>query len=169
MKRVLRFFRDYLLFSLALLAGIAGLILELLKYHTAAHILLAVVSVAEALPLIWDMWQDFRSGKYGIDVLAATAIIASVALHQYWAGLVVVLMLTGGKSLEDYAGKRAQSELDVLLSHVPITANVLRKNKLVKVEVDDIKVGDKLIIRAGEVVPVDAKSLKARPTLMSHH
>jgi heavy metal translocating P-type ATPase len=162
MKRTLRFFRDYSLFSLALVTGIAGLVLELLKYHTAAHILLAVISLGEALPLIWDMWQDFRSGKYGIDILAATAIIASIALGQYWAGLVVVLMLTGGHSLEDYAGRRAQSELHDLLSHVPATASVLIKNKVVKVKVEDLKVGDKLVIKAGEVVPVDALILEGQ-------
>ncbi|HET8991837.1 MAG TPA: heavy metal translocating P-type ATPase [Candidatus Saccharimonadales bacterium] len=156
MKRIIRFFRNYFLFSLALVGGIASIVLQLLKYQTAAHIVLAILAIGEVLPLLWDMWQELRSGAYGIDILAATAIIASVILGQYWAALVVVLMLTGGQSLEDYAGRRAQSELDVLLSHVPTTANVLRKNKIIKVKVDDIKIGDKIIIKAGEVVPVDA-------------
>ena len=162
MKRLFKFFRDYILFSLALIAGIAGVVLELLHYYLAAHIVIAAISIGEALPLVWDMWQEFRSGKYGIDILAATAIIASVALQQYWAALVVVLMLTGGQSLEDYAGKRAQSELSTLLSKVPSTANVLRKNKEVEVKVEEIKVGDKLIIRAGEVVPVDAEIIEGQ-------
>ncbi len=156
MKRFIRFFRNYALFSLALVGGVAAVALEILKFHTIAHIVLAVLAIGEVMPLLWDMWQEIRSGAYGIDILAATAIIASVVLGQYWAALVVVLMITGGQSLEDYAGKRAQSELDVLLARVPSTASVIRKNKIIKVKVDDIKVGERFIVKAGEVVPVDA-------------
>jgi heavy metal translocating P-type ATPase len=162
MKRLIRFFREYALFSGALIAGIVGLVLEILKLHTVTHVFLAAIATLEALPLIWEMWLDFRSGKYGIDILAITAIVGSVVLGQYWAALVVVLMLTGGKSLEDYANKRAQSELDALLSHVPATANVLRKNKIIQVNVDDIKIGEKFIIKAGEVVPVDAEIIEGQ-------
>jgi heavy metal translocating P-type ATPase len=102
------------------------------------------------------MWEDVRSGKYGIDILAATAIVASVVLHQYWAGMVVVLMLTGGTSLEDFAEHRAKSELDALLAHAPQTARVIRKGKTIEVTVSDIRINDKIVIKAGELVPVDA-------------
>jgi heavy metal translocating P-type ATPase len=156
MKKIIKFFGDYRYFSLALVTGLVGLVLIITRQKEIADILIAIVSVAEVLPLLWDMWQDFRSGSYGIDILAATAIITSVVLGQYWAALVVVLMLSGGQSLEDYANKRAQSELDALLAHAPLTANVLKKNKIIKVNVEDIQVGDKVVIKAGEVVPVDA-------------
>jgi len=162
MKKLIRFFNLYRLFSIALLAALVGLGLELLKQHTAAHWVIGVVAILETLPLLWDMWQDVRSGRYGIDILAATAIVASVILGQYWAGLVVVLMLTGGQSLEDFAEHKAQSELDALLSHAPQTANVIRKGKTLKVPVDEIKVGEKILIKAGEVVPVDANIIEGQ-------
>ena len=156
MKRSLRFLREYKLFSIAALAVIMSLALELTKQHTAAHWLLAVVALGETVPLLWDMWRDVRGGKYGIDILAATAIITAVLLGQYWAAIVVVLMLTGGESLEDYAEHRARSELDALLSHAPQKANVIRKGKTLNVTVAEIHVGDKIVIKAGELVPVDA-------------
>ena len=156
MKRLLNFVREYNLFSIATLAVIIGLALQFSGQQTAAKWLLSVVALVEVLPLLWGMWQDFRSGSYGLDILAATAIIASVILGEYWAGIVVVLMLTGGESLEDYAEHRAKSELDALLKHAPQKAHVIRKGKIVDVKVSELKVGEKIIIKPGEVVPVDA-------------
>lgn len=156
MKRLLRLFRDYKLFGLALLTVVAGLALELTKHPTIAHWLLGIVAIIEVMPLLWSMWQDLRAGTYGIDILAASAIVTSVILGQYWAGIVVVLMLTGGEALEDYAEHRARRELDALLKHAPQKAHVLRKGKTTDVQVSELRVGDKVIIKAGELVPVDA-------------
>jgi heavy metal translocating P-type ATPase len=156
MKRLLRFLRHYKLFSLAVLTLIIGLGLQLGKQPTAAHWLLGSIAIIEALPLVWSMWQDVRAGTYGIDILAVTAIVASVLLGQYWAGMVVVVMLTGGEALEHFAGHRARSELDALLARAPGQAHVIRKGKTIDVPVSELRVGDKVIIKAGEVVPVDA-------------
>src|ERR1700759_4169881 len=100
MKRFMKLLREYKLLSLAVLAVIWGLVLQFSGDHTAAKWGLEAVAVFELFPLLWGMWQDIRSGKYGVDILAATAIIASVLLGQYWAAIVIVLMLTGGASLE---------------------------------------------------------------------
>lgn len=156
-KRWAQFLRDYKLFSLALISLIAALILEFVfKQTTAAHWLLGVVAIIEVAPLVWDMWQTIQSGRYGIDILAATAIITSVILGQYWAGMVVVLMLTGGESLEDFAEHRARAELDALLKHAPQKAHLLRKGKTVDVAVSELRPGDKVLIKPGELVPVDS-------------
>ncbi len=156
MRQFMRFLRHYKLFSLAAVALIVSLVLQLGGQATAAHWLLGIVSIFEVLPLGWQMWQDLRSGTYGIDILAATAIITSVILGQYWAAIVVVIMLTGGEALEHYAGHRARSELDALLARAPQQAHVLRKGKTVDVPVSELKASDKIIIKPGEVVPVDA-------------
>jgi heavy metal translocating P-type ATPase len=155
MKRLVRFLRAYRLFSIALLTVLVGLALELTGYHRAAHWLLAIVAIGELLPLLANMWQDVRSGKYGIDILAATAILASVILGEYWAAIVVVLMLTGGEALEDFAEHRAKRELDTLLAHAPQKAHVIRKGKTIDVRVNELRPGDKLLIKPGELVPVD--------------
>jgi heavy metal translocating P-type ATPase len=156
LKRAKRFIVDYRLFSVAALATIVGLVLAFTNHQTIADWIIGSVAIAEVFPLLWEMWEDIRSGKYGVDILAATAIVASVLLHQFWAGMVVVLMLTGGKALEDFAEHRAKSELDALLEHAPQTARVIRKGKTLEVPVEDIRINDKIIIKAGELVPVDA-------------
>ncbi len=156
LRRIARFLLQYKLFSLSVLAIIAGLILELLGLRVATNWLLAVVSIIAVIPILVEMWQDLRTGRYGIDILAVTAIVASVALKQYWAGIVIVVMFTGGEALEDYAEHRAKTELDALLSSVPNQATIIRKGKTLNVKVSEIRVGDLIIIKPGEVVPADA-------------
>ncbi len=156
LRQIIRFSRNYKLFSLTVVAALVGLGLELTKQHTIAHWVLGTVATIAVFPLAWDMWQDLRRGTYGIDILAATAIITAVTLGQYWAGIVVVLMLTGGESLEDFAEHRAKTELDALLKRAPQKAHVIRNRKVVDVKVSELKVGDKIIIKPGELVPVDA-------------
>jgi heavy metal translocating P-type ATPase len=154
--RVLKFARHYWQFSLALIVLIVGLLLQLIGVKLAAHWLLGITSLLLCIPILVGMWDDIQSGSYGIDVLALTAIIGSVLLHQYWAAIVIVLMLTGGAALEDYANHRAQRELTALLAHAPQIAHVLRGRKVLELRASEVNVGDKILIKPGEVVPVDA-------------
>jgi heavy metal translocating P-type ATPase len=156
MRQLVTFLRRYRLFSLALGATLLSLALTLNGQDTIAHWLLGIVSIIATLPLLWDMVQNVRTGSYGIDILAITSIVTAVILGQYWAAIVVVLMLTGGESLEDFAEHRARSELDSLLKHAPQKATVIRKGKEHQVKVSEIRVGEKVIIKAGELVPVDS-------------
>ena len=157
MHSIIRFFKDYRTFGIALAAALVALPLDIAGNHLFAHVLLGIASLGLCAPLVWNMWQDLRTGTYGIDILAATAIITSVIMRQYWAGIVIVLMLTGGESLEDFAEHRARGELDALLKHAPVTAHVLRGRKVVDIPASDVRIGDKIQIRLGEVVPVDAR------------
>ena len=156
LRRSMRFLIEYKLFGLAIAAIIAGLVLELADQPVAAHWVLGILSIAAVLPIVREMWQDLRTGRYGIDILAVTAIVTSVILGQYWAAIVIVVMFTGGEALEDYAERRAHSELDALLSRAPTRATVIRKGKTLELNVSDIRIGDLIIIKPGEVVPADA-------------
>lgn len=156
MKRIWQFFKDYRQFGLVVITFVVGLALDIAGKDSAAHYLLGVAAIANAIPIVVDIIRDLRSGKYGVDILAATAIITSVIMGEYWAGMIIVLMLTGGEALEDYAEGRAKTELTALLERAPRTAHVLRGRKSVEVLAKDVKPNDKLIIRAGELVPVDA-------------
>jgi cation transport ATPase len=161
MKRIWKFLREYKLFALAVFATIAALIFQLTGLSIVARWIIGVVAIFETLPLLKGMWEDLRSGTYGIDVLAITAIVTSVALNEGWAAIVVVLMLTGGESLEDYAEHRSKSELDALLSRAPQLAHVVKSHgKIVDVKVSEVLAGNKLVLRPGEVVPVDATILE---------
>jgi len=154
-KGIISFFIRWKLFSAALVTLIISLILTAFKQSKYAHLLLAIVAIAEVFPLLMGMYEDIKDGSYGIDILAATAIVASVWLGEYWAAIVVVIMLTGGESLEDYAEHKAMRELDSLLKKAPVTAHVLKNKEFLDVKVSQLKIRDLVLIKPGEVVPVD--------------
>ena len=143
------------LFSLAIFSLIIAAILSIGGQVKIGEYVLGIVSLLEVIPLLAGMYQDVRDGSYGIDILAATAIVTSVLLHQYWAAIVVVIMLTGGETLEDYAEHRSKRELDSLLDNAPRIAHLLRSGKQIDVKVKELKIGDKFIVKPGELVPVD--------------
>lgn len=154
-KKIGHFFREYYQFSWVFIASIIALLLTFANLHKAAHILLAITAIISVIPLIWGMINDLRDGTYGVDILAATAIITSIIMGQYWAGIVIVLMLTGGEALEDYAENRAKTELSSLLDNAPKKARILRGRKIIEVAASKVQVGDRVLIKPGEVVPVD--------------
>lgn len=165
MRKFLRAIRAYPHVFLVTVAALVALALDLGGQDTIAHLILGVTAIVSILPLLAGMWQTLRDGKYGVDVLAITAIVTSVLLREYWAGIIICLMLTGGEALEDYADERAGSELSSLLEHAPQTAHLLKGTTETDVAVSKISVGDKLIIKSGEVVPVDAEILEGNSSL----
>ncbi len=157
MKKLVQFVRNYKWFAIALLGASLGLGLQLAGHTTAAKWVLIVTATIEAINMTVGMYNDLRDGRYGVDILALTAIVVSFVMHEYWAGMVIILMLTGGEALEDFAEHRARTELDALLSRAPQKAHLLRGSKEVDVVASKVEAGDKVVIRPGEVVPVDAK------------
>ena len=156
MKKIITFFKEYKQFGLVIITVLVAGILELLGQTSAAYLVIAISALLNTVPLVWGMVQDIRAGTYGVDILAVTAILSSILFKEYWAGIIIVFMLTGGAALEDYAERRAQAELTALLDRAPQMAHVIRGRKELDIPVSQVVVGDKLIIKPGEVVPVDA-------------
>ncbi|SFN91159.1 heavy metal translocating P-type ATPase [Mycetocola miduiensis] len=104
------------------------------------------------------MARKLFHGQFGLDLLAIMAMIATIAVGEYWAGLVIVLMLAGGQALEEYANRRARAELSALLARVPTIAHHLTLHgSLVDIPLARIVDGDALLVQPGEVVPVDGR------------
>ena len=160
MKKFITFFKEYKQFGFVVITVIIAGILSLLGQTDAAHIVLASSALLITVPLVWGMIQDIRSGTYGVDILAVTAILSAILFKEYWAAIIIVFMLTGGEALEDYAERRAQAELTALLERAPQKAHVIRGRKEIDIPVGEVVVGDKIIIKPGEVVPVDAVVLE---------
>ncbi len=120
----------------------------------AQRVLFVIVAVG-TLPLLWDIVRSLLRGSFGVDVIAIVAIVTSLFLHQYVAGAVILLMLSGGEALEEYALHRARRELTNLLSRAPSVAHRMEGDKVVDVAAQHVKVGDTLVVKPGEIVPVD--------------
>lgn len=163
MKKILEFAKEYYVLSAMILVALIGLGLRLDGYESVAKLLISTVSVLMAFKLAWGMIGTLREGRYGIDILAVTAIISTVAVGEYWAAIVIVLMLTGGEALEDYAERRAQTELTALMERAPVIAHRLgAKGVIEDIPVTEVKVGDQLVVKPAEIIPVDATLVEAK-------
>lgn len=154
--------RKYPLVFVTLIVGAAVLGLWLAGLSLAAQITATVwVGMVVAWTVV-SMVRDMLAGNFGLDVLAVVAMVATLAVGEYGAAVIIVLMLTGGEALEDYAASRAKSALTDLLQQTPQTAHLLLHREGDSEEIRDVaaaevQVGDRLLVRPGEVVPVDAK------------
>lgn len=132
-----------------------GLILYFIGMIAASQKLVLTLCIIGVLPEIWAVLKDIWSKKFGVDVIAVVAVLASLALQEYATAGVILLMFTGGTALEEYAKARAQKELKSLLSRVPKIAHVRRGKIFINIDVAKINPDDILLIKPGEVVPVD--------------
>ena len=111
------------------------------------------------LALVVSMVRDFLIGRVGVDAIALVSMCAALLLDQPLAAVVVALMYSGGVLLEDFARGRAQHDLRALEDRSPRVAHRHTDGGIETISVVDVAVGDELLVRAGELVPVDGSLL----------
>ena len=144
------------------LIAAAGLALGLILQSDTVFLATLIVG---GTPLVLQTLRGIVRGRLAADIVAMLAILTALVLGQYFAGVVVVLMQSGGEALEAYAMRRASESLEALLARAPKTAHRLQNEDLRDVPVDAVHVGDVLIIKPGELVPVDAEVLEGTSTI----
>ena len=152
----------------AWLAGLAlaGILAHLvLRYAAGAgpevhQVPLFVVLAVGGPPLVWHILVQIAHREFGSDLLAAIAIVSSVFFAQYLAGALVVLMLSGGHTIESFAVGRASSVLQALARRMPSVAHVRSESGLFDRPLDQVAVGDTLVVFPHEICPVDAVVLE---------
>lgn len=142
-----------------LLLAAAGLVAGL-SFHFAGKADIArlvwFAGVAPALAaLVFEILRSVGRGEVGLDIVAALSMTAALVFGETLAAAVVAVMYSGGTFLESFAEGRARREMHDLLSRVPRTAARHRNGALEDVPLDEIAPGDRLLIRQGDVVPVD--------------
>lgn len=130
-----------------------------------AQVINTVAGGLIALAMLIDMIKKLRAGDYGVDLLAITAIVATLAVQEYWAAMVILLMLIGGDSLEDYANHKAHSDLQSLLDKAPQKAHRQSNDEVEDVLVDQLQINDQVIVRPGELIPVDGTVISGESTV----
>lgn len=164
MRRIAKLARRYWVVTLTLGVGVVGIVLALAGAGWLVQWIFSVYALAFALWQAVGMVRAMARGRFGLDILAITAIVATVLVGEYVAALIVVLMLTGGDALEDYANRRAKRELDALLTRAPQLAHRVVDGGYEEVPVDQVIVGDRLLVRPSEIVPVDGVLLSEHAT-----
>ncbi|AFR23013.1 heavy metal translocating P-type ATPase [Lactobacillus helveticus] len=160
-------------FIVVLIAGVISLIFEfglhastlfvtpILKLQMNPQaIIIHILGIWISVLLLMEIFNDWKSGRYGVDILAVIAIVSTILINNYWAEWMILVMSTGGETLEDYATGQASKELRSLLNNTPRIANKLVNGKISEINVEDLKIGDIVLIKPGQQVPVDGEIVK---------
>ena len=154
--------------ALALLALLARLLLPLAGLDDAGTWIGRAGLVLTGAPLLVRAARDVLRGRFGGDLVAALAIAGAILLDQPIAGLVIVLMQSGGETLERFAEGRASRALRELIERAPRTAHLLddaepgQDARIREVPVEEIAVGHHVLVRPGEMLPVDGVVVDGR-------
>ncbi len=154
--------RARILATIALLALVAGGALHLSGsgdagnsvWRAAVALLAAELAIEVARTIVVDHHM-------GVDAIALVAMLGSLALGEELAGLIVGIMFTGGQTIEDIAATRARRELTALVQRAPKVAQLRVDDRLQEVPVERVAAGDIVLVRTGEVIPVDGTVLSA--------
>lgn len=141
--------------------AVLGIVASLwIRYATdsspwSADLPLILVLVLGGIPLVVELLIKLIRREFGSDLLAGISIITAVLLQEYLAGSIVVLMLSGGEAIEAFAVRRASSVLQALANRMPSSAHRKQGDAVADVPLDQVLVGDELVIFPHEICPVD--------------
>ena len=146
------------LLLLSVILGLAaGFAVGSLAWDGLAGLVAAVVAV--------DFVRALRRGVLGVDVIALLAIVGAITLSQPLAAIIIALMVAGGTALEEFAEARARRELAALIGRTPLTAHRREAEGLADVPIGAVQPDDILLVKPGEIVPVDGIIMTESVTL----
>ncbi len=130
---------------------LVGIILGLVGFPVAYKV---AIAIGIAL-IVWGGYQEIKEGRYALDYVAFLAMLVALLTGQVLAGAIVTLMFTGGKALEAFASRRAEAALRALSETIPKNAFVWRDGKFTDVPLQEIKEGDRILVKRHELIPLD--------------
>jgi heavy metal translocating P-type ATPase len=141
------------------LIAVAGLLLGLLAWTLGwsdiANWCWAGGTIPVAIGLLVSIIRDLLAGRLGVDAVAFVSMSGALALGQNLAGIIVAIMYAGGNILEDFAVARAERDLRSLIDRAPKVAHRRVGSAIEDIPIERVAVGDDILVRAGEVIPVD--------------
>jgi heavy metal translocating P-type ATPase len=146
------------IFAILTLSGIVAYLALRFLFHASEEVVnapLFVVLIVGGLPLVFDLAKKAVRREFGSDLLAGISIVTATLEHEYLVAAIVVLMLSGGAALEAFATRRASSVLDALAKRMPQSAHRKRGKELADVTLEELQVGDIVVIYPHEVCPAD--------------
>src|SRR5665647_1227122 len=160
-ERVLR----WSLVSIASAGLAAGILAYMVGRPYLADLCWTLATVPVVAGLAVSIVRDFMAGRLGVDAIALVSMSAALALDQPLAGAVVALMYSGGNVLEDIAVARAEHDLRSLVDRAPREAHRRTDDRIEEVPISQVAIGDRLLVRSGEIIPVDGVISSAVATI----
>ncbi|HEX2842081.1 heavy metal translocating P-type ATPase [Hyphomicrobium sp.] len=149
----------------ALGALIFGTFAWLVGRDSIASWIWAAGTIPVVVALAVSIVRDLLAGRLGVDAVAFVSMTAALLLGENLAGAVVAVMYAGGNLLEDFAVARAERDLRLLVDRVPRVAHRSDGTSVADIPLEDVAVGDVILVRAGEVIPVDGAIVQAQAVL----
>lgn len=132
---------------------------------TLGDLPLVIMLFLGGVPLVWDLVTKLIHGTFGSDLLAGLSIVTSILLGEYLAGVLVVLMLSGGEALESRAVSRAGDVLNALARRMPTLAHRKLATGFTDVALSEVAVGDVIVVLPHEICPVDGTVVAGRGSM----
>ncbi len=155
--------------GLLLLVASSGLLAGLAFLSVGAAGPASLIWIFATLPVLAELLlqacRSLRRGDFGLDILAALSMAFALLFGEYLAANVIALMYSGGQMLEGYASGRAAREMEALMGRVARTAFRYSGDRLELIPIETIAAGDHIMVRQGEVLPVDGILLSPRAVL----
>jgi heavy metal translocating P-type ATPase len=150
-----------LLFTVCTIFTITSTIAGFLKIlpDIASSGLALVAVIAGGTPIVISAIESLLQKDIDVDLLAVIAIVAAVIIGEYLAAALTVLMLSGGEILEDYTANKTSKAIQLLIESAPKTARLRKDGRETQVPIEEVKVGDIVLVKPGEKIPVDGEIL----------
>ncbi|RBP83656.1 P-type E1-E2 ATPase/heavy metal translocating P-type ATPase [Rhodobacter sp. 140A] len=153
------------LLALAIAGLVLGLGLHFAGHGPAAQILWTLGTLPVLAALLIEIVRALARGEVGLDIVAALSMSAALLFGETLAAQVVAVMYAGGTFLEAYAEGRARADMSALLARVPRVAHRHSGDGLEEVALEALVPGDRILVRRGEVTPVDGTLASATALL----
>ena len=144
---------------------VLGYIAKLAGMGNVRDVLLIVASILAGIPIAIKAWQALRMRAFSIELLVTIAVIGALYLGEYTESSAVTFLFLFGAYLEARTLEKTRSSLKSLIEMAPWEATVLRDNKEINVSVDDVEVGDRIIVRSGGKIAVDGTIISGKATI----
>ncbi|HYL36664.1 MAG TPA: heavy metal translocating P-type ATPase [Bryobacteraceae bacterium] len=167
MERPPGFQRETYIAGLAVLCIALHLVLRF-GFHAPVPVFnlpLVVALAGGGIPLLVQLTRNLAASNFGSDLLAGASIATAAFMGEYLVGVIVVLMLSGGTALEQYASRRASAVLNALAKRMPLIAHRSSDSTFSDVSLDEIVIGDWLLVLPHEICPVDGTVLEGHGTM----
>ena len=144
---------------------VTGFLTPLFGMNAWQHAVWGLAAAIVFLFLVKEIFTSVRRGEFGLDLVAALSVSGALYFGETLAAAVVSLMYSGGQLLEDFAEARARSEMNMLLGRAPKRALRYLDGQLAEVDIEELVPGDRILVRQGEIVPVDGKVASGKALL----
>jgi cation transport ATPase len=157
--------KEGILVAASLLAIVGGILLRIVGLHEEERLLLTSSLALCGIIIGYDLLRDAVAGQFSSDFLAGISIVTATLLHEYWAAVLVVFMLSGGQSLERFAMRNASAILAALAQRMPHHARRRVGSKIEEISLDNVQVGDVIEIHPHDICPVDGVVIEGRSSM----